>query len=83
MFCLLKRTQLMVRELLQLIIIAFFVSDTTYERLLSVFVGSHYVDVRSLSGMTPNVISKDVVTTRDALGKHFQILCVVGQQTNP
>ena len=73
MLCLLKRTQQMVRELLQLIIFPFFASDTTYERLLSVFVGSYYVDVRTLNDMTPNVVSKDVVTTRDALGKPFQI----------
>ena len=74
MLYLLKRTLLMVRELLQLIIFPFFVSDTTYERLLSVFVGSYYVDVRTLNDMTPNVVSKDVVTTRDSLGNHFLLL---------
>ena len=73
----------MVRALLQLIILPFFVSDTTYERLLSVFVGSYYVDVRTLNDMTPNVVSKDVVTTRDALGKHFHILHIARQYTNP
>ena len=52
--------------------ISFFVSDTSYERLLSVLVGSYYVDVRTLnSEVPPNVITEDLIITRDALGKDF------------
>ena len=46
--------------------------DTSYERLLSVLVGSYYVDVRTLnSDVITNVVSEDLVYTRDALGKDF------------
>ena len=50
----------------------FFVSDTSYERLLSVFVGSYYVCVRTLTSDVPqNVVTEDLVNTRDALSKYF------------
>ena len=74
MLSLLKETQLMVRNLLLLFFFAFlfFVSETSYERLLSVLVGSYYVDVRTLnSEVPPNVITEDLIITRDALGKDF------------
>ena len=52
----------------------FFVSDTSYERLLSVLVGSYYVDIRTLnSEVRPNVITEDLIITRDALGKDFYL----------
>ena len=52
--------------------ISIFVSDTSYERLLSVLVGSYYVDIRTLnSKVPPNVITEDLIITRDALGKDF------------
>ena len=72
MLCSLKRTHLMVRLLFQILVFPFFVSDTSYERLLSVLVGSYYVDVRTLnSEVPPNVITEDLIITRDALGKDF------------
>ena len=71
----------MVRELFSFIVKSLFLSDSSYERLLSVFVGSYYVDDRTLNNMTSNVVSKDVVTTRDALGK--QILHIACQYTYP
>ena len=51
----------------------FFVSDTTYERLLSMFVGSYYVNARTLSEVTPKVVTEDLIKTRDALGGYFCI----------
>ena len=52
--------------------ILFSFSDTSYERLLSVLVGSYYVDIRTLnSEVPPNVITEDLIITRDALGKDF------------
>ena len=73
MLSLLKETQLMVRNLLLFFFaFLFFVSETSYERLLSVLVGSYYVDVRTLnSEVPPNVITEDLIITRDALGKDF------------
>ena len=74
MLSLLKETQLMVRNLLLFFFFAFlfFVSETSYERLLSVLVGSYYVDIRTLnSEVRPNVITEDLIITRDALGKDF------------
>ena len=77
MLSLLKETQLMVRNLLLLFVffcISIFVSDTSYERLLSVLVGSYYVDIRTLnSEVRPNVITEDLIITRDALGKDFYL----------
>ena len=74
MLSLLKETQLMVRNLLLFFFFAFlfFVSDTSYERLLSVLVGSYYVDVRTLnSDLITNVVLEDLVNTRDALGNYI------------
>ena len=71
MLSLLKGSQLMVRELFQFFLV--FTSpvlDTSYETLLSVFVGSYYVDVRTLSEVVPKVVSEDLDKTRDALGKY-------------
>ena len=61
----------MVRELFQFFFV--FTSpvlDTSYETLLSVFVGSYYVDVRTLSEVVPKVVSEDLDKTRDAFGKY-------------
>ena len=55
----------------------FFVLDTSYERLLSVFVGSYYVDVRTFSSKVPqNLITEDLLITRDALGKDFYFFLI-------
>ena len=52
--------------------------DTSYERVLSVLVGSYYVDVRTLnSDVITNVVSEDLVYTRDALGKDFNFFKIV------
>ena len=72
MLSLSKEIQLMVRDLFLYFAFLFFVSDTSYERLISVLVGSYYVDVRTLnSEVPPNVITEDLIITRDALGKDF------------
>ena len=44
--------------------------DISYETLLSVFVGSYYVDVRTLSEVVPKVVSEDLDKIRDAFGKY-------------
>ena len=73
MLSLSKETQLMVRDIfLYFAFLLFFVSNTSYERLISVLVGSYYVDVRTLNSEVPqNVITEDLIITRDALGKDF------------
>merc|ERR1711911_121173 len=44
--------------------------DISYETLLSVFVGSYYVDVRTLNSEVPqNVIAEDLVNTTNAIVK--------------
>ena len=52
--------------------ISIFVSDTSYERLLSVLVGSYYVDVRTLnSEVRPNVILNIFIFLNRFLNFHF------------
>ena len=73
MLSLSKETQLMVRDIfLYFAFLLFFVSDTSYERLISVLVGSYYVDVRTLnSEVRQNVITEDLINTTNAIGKYF------------
>ena len=76
MLSLLKETQLMVRDLLLFSAFKFFILDNSYKTLLSVFVGSYYVNVTGTSArpevsLPQNVITEDLVNTRNALGKYF------------
>ena len=72
MLSLSKEIQLMVRDLFLYFAFLFFVSDTSYERLISVLVGSYYVDVRTLnSEVRQNVITEDLINTTNAIGKYF------------
>ena len=69
--------QLMVRGIsFYFVVFPFSVLDTSYKTLLSVFVGSYYVNVTGTSArpevsLPQNVITEDLVNTRNALGKYF------------
>ena len=54
--------------------ISVFVSDTSYERILSVFVGSYYVNVQNLGKVPQKVVTEDLVKTRNALGNYLRII---------
>ena len=69
--------QLMVRGIsFYFVVFPFSVLDTSYKTLLSVFVGSFYVNVTGTSAhpevsLPQNVITEDLVNTKNALGKYF------------
>ena len=46
----------------------FIIPDTSYERLVALFVGSYYVN--TLDGEMPRVTDADLLETRDSLGKY-------------
>ena len=45
------------------------IPDTSYERLVALFVGSYYVN--TLDGEMPRVKDADLMKTRDSLGEYF------------